>query len=263
MDICGHCNYHDCECEENELLVTEYLSDSITCNNLESINTDKSMKLYDDHNMSSEFIDINQNLSNKDEAATENNISHEKNDICMLERNVHENKMHGNISSMSAQSMLNLGLSKKGFNIGHLNIQGIQNKIDQLDLLLNSSQNILGLSESKLNSSHMNSFFDINNYQTFRKDRIISTDRPQHGGGLIVYVKDGVKCERRTDLECERIECVRLEFFPTNSKSFLVGNIYRGTQIKKLAGMSILKICVIKFSNVKKNFTYWVLSIVI
>ena len=125
--------------------------------------------------------------------------------------------MHENISSMSAQSMLNLGLSKKGFKMGHLNIQGIQNKIDQLDLLLNSSKNdidILGLSESKLNSSHMNSFFKINNYQTFRKDRLISTDRPQHGGGLIVYVKDGIKCERRTDLECERIECVWLEIFP-------------------------------------------------
>ena len=229
MDICGHCNYHDCKCEKNELLATEYVSDSITCDDLESINSEKSMKSYDDH-MSSEFIDINHNLSNNDDATMENNVSHENNDICILESNVHENDMHENTSSMSAQSMLNLGLSKKGFKMGHLNIQGIQNKIDQLDLLLNSSKNdidILGLSESKLNSSHMNNFFKINNYQTFRKDRLISTDRPQHGGGLIVYVKDGIKCERRTDLECERIECVWLEIFPINSKSFLVGNIYR------------------------------------
>ena len=42
---------------------------------------------------------------------------------------------------MSAQSMLNLGLSKKWFKMGHLNILGIQNMIDQIDLLLNSSQN--------------------------------------------------------------------------------------------------------------------------
>lgn len=127
------------------------------------------------------------------------------------ENDVHENDMHVNDnvhedqSSMSAQSMLNLGLSRKGFKMGHLNIQGIQNKIDQIDLLLNSSQNnihILGLSETKLNSNHMNSIFEVKNYQMFRKDRVISEDRPEHGGGLIVYVKDGINCKRRYDLEC-------------------------------------------------------------
>ena len=80
------------------------------------------------------------------------------------ENDVHENDMHVNESSMSAQSMLNLGLSRKGFKMGHLNIQGIQNKTDQIDVLLNSSQNnihILGLSETKLNSNHMNSIFEV------------------------------------------------------------------------------------------------------
>ena len=53
---------------------------------------------------------------------------------------MHEN-MHENQSSVSVQSMLNLCLSRKAFKIGHLDIQGIQNKIDQIRLLLNSSQN--------------------------------------------------------------------------------------------------------------------------
>ena len=51
--------------------------------------------------------------------------------------------------------------------MGHLNIQGIQNKINQVDLLLNSSHNnlqVLGLSESKLNSYHLNALFEIKNY---------------------------------------------------------------------------------------------------
>ena len=61
------------------------------------------------------------------------------------------------IKPMSTQSMLNLVLSRKGFKMGHLNIQGIKNKIIQIDLLLsiylfilNSSQNNIkniGLSE--------------------------------------------------------------------------------------------------------------------
>ena len=164
---------------------------------------------------------------------TENNLIY---DNTTIENNTSENDVHAyenvheNHSSMSAQSMLNLGLSKKGFKMGHLNIQGIQNKNDQIDLLLNSSQNnihILGLSETKLNCHHMNSIFEVKNYQMFRKDRVISEDRPEQGGGLIVYVKDGINCKRRYDLECERIECVWLEILPTNSKSFLIGNIYR------------------------------------
>ena len=100
------------------------------------------------------------------------------------ENNVHDSTC----SSMSAQSMLNLGLGKKGFKMGHLNVQGIQNKIEQIDLLLNSSGNdihLFGLSESKLNDSHTSNFFNIKNFQLFRKDRVISAVRPEQGAELL------------------------------------------------------------------------------
>ena len=48
---------------------------------------------------------------------------------------------------------MDLGFMCKGFRIGHINIQGLNNKIDQVRLLLNSVQNniqILGLSETKV-----------------------------------------------------------------------------------------------------------------
>ena len=114
--------------------------------------------------------------------------------------------------------------------MGHLNVQGIQSKIEQIDLPLNCFRNdiqLFGLSESKINDSHTSNFFNIKNFQLFRKDRIISAGRPEQGGGIIVYVKDGIKCERRIDLECVNIECVWLEIFPKNSKSFLTGIMYR------------------------------------
>ena len=41
-------------------------------------------------------------------------------------------------SSMCAESSLNLKLTTKGFRIGHINIQGIQNKFDQIGLMLNN-----------------------------------------------------------------------------------------------------------------------------
>lgn len=119
----------------------------------------------------------------------------------------------------------NLGLRGKGLRIGHLNIQGINNKIDQLKIMLQSNFNkihMLGLSETKLSDHHAESVFEINGYQKpFRKDR------NSNGGGLIVYVKNGISCVRRHDLELDTLECIWVEITPTNSKSFLVAHVYR------------------------------------
>ena len=111
----------------------------------------------------------------------------------------------------------------KGFKIGQLNIQGIQSKLDQIDLMLNSSSNnvqILGLCETKLKSIHPDSYFFIDNYPFFRRDRIISTERSEQGGGIIVYVKDCVKVKRRNELKKSEIECLMLEIFLRNQRVF-------------------------------------------
>ena len=122
--------------------------------------------------------------------------------------------------------LLDLGLKNKGFRMGHLNIQGVSNKIDQVGLLLGSDKNqihVLGLSETKLNDTHPDSAFEINGYQKpFRRDR-----ESNSGGGIIVYVRDEICCNRRPDLEQANLECIWLEIKPVKSKSFLLGNIYR------------------------------------
>ena len=80
----------------------------------------------------------------------------------------------------SSNSTLDLGLNCKGFRMGHMNIQGISNKIDQVRMLLNSSKNdvhIFGLSETKLHAVHPNSAFMIDGYQQpFRKDRGVNME---------------------------------------------------------------------------------------
>ena len=129
-------------------------------------------------------------------------------------------------SHSNVNYLFDLGLQCKGFRIGHINIQGVSNKIDQVRLLLESEKNqihVLGLSETKLNVLHPDSAFQINGFQKpFRKDRKINS-----GGGLLVYVKDGTCASRRTDLELKDLECIWLEIKPKKSKPFLVGNIYR------------------------------------
>ena len=131
-------------------------------------------------------------------------------------------------SSMSVPDSLDLKLLSKGMNIGHLNIQGIQNKIEQLKIIFSSSQNlihVLGLRETKLKDFHSDNVIMIDNYTMFRKDRIQNERRMEAGDGLIADVKNTVRCVRRNDLEQDDIECMFLEIFPPNSRSFLLGNI--------------------------------------
>ena len=72
-------------------------------------------------------------------------------------------------------SLMDLGFKCKGFRIGHINIEGLNNKIDQVRLLLSSEQNkiqILGLSETKLRNFHPVTVYEIDGYQKpFRRDR--------------------------------------------------------------------------------------------
>ena len=130
------------------------------------------------------------------------------------------------VNLSTSNYLLDLGLTCKGFRMGHINVQGISNKIDQVSLLLESEKNlihVLGLSETKLNGIHSESVFEINGYQTpYQRDR-----KTNSGGGLLVYIKNGVCASRRTDLEHENLECIWTEIKPVKSKSFLVGNIYR------------------------------------
>ena len=139
---------------------------------------------------------------------------------------MHDLSFDTDSSQPNVQCLLDLGLKNKGFRMGHLNIQGISNKIDQVSLLLGSEKNqihVLGLSETKLNTNHPDSAFEINGYQKpFRSDREFNS-----GGGLLVYVRDGVCCNRRTDLEHWNLECIWVEIKPVRSRSFLLGNIYR------------------------------------
>ena len=83
------------------------------------------------------------------------------------------------INQSNTNDLLDLGFKYKGFRMGHINIQGINNKIDQVRLLLESEKSqihVLGLSETKLNSLHPDSAFQVNSFQKpFMKDREINS----------------------------------------------------------------------------------------
>ena len=91
-------------------------------------------------------------------------------------------------ASLIRKNYLQLNLSDKGLNFGHLNIQGIcgrdLSKFSEIKAILNINKNlhILGLSETKLKDHKITSMFHVEGYQTpFRKDN----DSNGRGGIMI------------------------------------------------------------------------------
>ena len=117
-----------------------------------------------------------------------------------------------------------LAISEIGLVIGHLNIQGVCSKLDELNVLLATNKiDIFGITETKLKDTHPTDSFVINNYQIpFRKDRSAN-----NGGGILVYIRNNLTCIRREDIEDPDLESIWVEIKQPNSKSFLICIMYR------------------------------------
>ena len=93
----------------------------------------------------------------------------------------------------------------------------MSSKCDELKLMLTSPDNniaVMGISETKFNLNHKTEAFIINGYQVpFRCGRT-----ENRGGGLAVFVKQGINCIRRLDLENNDIEIIWLEIMPVKGK---------------------------------------------
>ena len=142
-------------------------------------------------------------------------------------------------------------LTTKGFNFAHLNVEGLcgqnMSKFSQLRAMLkspvNSALQLFGLSETKLKCHKPTNFFRIDGFQMpFRKDNVSNG-----GGGIMVYVKNGINAKRRDDLETNDIQCVWLEITPDWGKSFRIGNMYRPPNSK------------VEFNDKFENFIIYVM----
>ena len=72
----------------------------------------------------------------------------------------------------------------KGFNLAHLNIRSLPQKLDQLRLLMQDKIiDILSLNETFLDEHLKNDDVHINGYVIYRKDR-----GSRHGGGVALYL---------------------------------------------------------------------------
>ena len=99
--------------------------------------------------------------------------------------------------------------------ISYLNINSLSNKIDALRQICKASPlEILCVDQTKLDSSFPNSQFRIDGYifSPYRRDR------DNHGGGKMVFIREGLITERLENLETKVFETICLELTVSNKK---------------------------------------------
>ena len=95
----------------------------------------------------------------------------------------------------------------------------LQHKIDSLrEILKKSSLEIICVDETKLDEGFPESQCKIDGYQfsPFRRDR------DKHGGGKVVYIKEGRMVNRIKEFETNRSETICLELTISNKKWFII-----------------------------------------
>ena len=111
---------------------------------------------------------------------------------------------------------------KSNLTIGHLNVNGIYNKVDEIKDLLNRGLfDILFIAESKLDGTVSNAILGHPEY------KIIRRDRKRGAGGLMVYIRSCVTARRQSKIEPENVESICLDIKGNNNNWFIVLACYR------------------------------------
>ena len=114
------------------------------------------------------------------------------------------------------------GYYKNNLKIGHLNINSIFGKSDEVvNLLDKCAFDILFISESKTDGSVSSTLFAHAEY------RIIRKDRKKGGGGLLVYIRSNVTAHRQIKLEPDGKESICLDVKGCANNWFLICACYR------------------------------------
>ena len=121
------------------------------------------------------------------------------------------------------------GYYKNNFKIGHLNVNSILGKADEvINLLDECAFDILFITESKIDGTTSSSLFAHSQY------RIIRRDRKRGGCGLLVYIRSNVTAHRQINLEPEGVESICLDVKGYANNWFLICACYRSPGINKL-----------------------------
>ena len=110
---------------------------------------------------------------------------------------------------------------QRGFHMLHVNINSLLPKIDELRAIAESTKvALIGITESKLDSSVTDSEISIDRYDVLR------LDRNRHGGGVACFIRHDIQYNILKPVT-NKIEVILVDIFFPNSKPFKVGVCYR------------------------------------
>ena len=121
-------------------------------------------------------------------------------------------------------------------------MRSIWKKLDVLKINLQNDYNIdiLGVSETWLNSSLDDNMLNIQNYNIIRNDRSWNDDvtntnsKVKRGGGVCMYIKNNIKFSTHAlemyNVSCRNIECQWVKILLDKQRNIVIGNIYRPPQ---------------------------------
>ena len=119
---------------------------------------------------------------------------------------------------------------KSNVKFGHLNINSVQNKMDEVrDMLIRNMFDILFIAETKIDSTYSDDLFRQSGY------RIIRQDRKKGGGGLMAFVREDLKAYRRRKLEPDQVESICLDVIDSRKSRFIICACYRSEKMCKPA----------------------------
>ena len=112
----------------------------------------------------------------------------------------------------------------KGLKLLHQNVRGFLSNFHSIENFMYSYKDIdiFGVTETHISQYCTESLFEIPDYQFISRHR-----SKGQGGGVGVYVKNGLEWKRRTEWESDSTECIWLEIFIKNTKSLLIACYYR------------------------------------
>ena len=121
------------------------------------------------------------------------------------------------LSSFSKSSLLRLypsisdpsvvsNCSPSSLTIAHLNIRSLFGKIDLISTSKLSNFDVCMFSESWLSSDTADNLISLDNFQTFRKDRVSGP-----GGGIVIYVKSNISAIPLYNLSIDEAESLFLK----------------------------------------------------
>ena len=117
---------------------------------------------------------------------------------------------------------LNPNLKKRGMKFAHVNIATLIGHYTDMEVLLDEAKvDVFAVTESRLDSTILDSQICLSGYVCFRKDR------NRNGGSCAVFVKNKWPSKRRIDLEVDSLEMVCVEICPDKAKNTIFTVMYK------------------------------------